>query len=137
MGGIADAQTVDPLPKVEAKSRQVAGPRIELTTGAVSGTYVQAPRQMRAFLGIPYAAPPIGSLRWQAPQPVGRWSGVRQASQFGPRCMQYASSNGGLRSTEVSEDCLYLNVWAPDSDADEKRPVLVNFHGGNLDCGFR
>ena len=112
-----------------------ASPRIELTTGAISGTRMQAPRPVHAFLGIPYAAPPIGSLRWQAPKPIARWSGIRQATRFAPRCMQHPNEKRPARASHMSEDCLYLNVWAPNPDTDAKRPVLVYFHGGDLNEG--
>ncbi|MGN6083705.1 carboxylesterase/lipase family protein [Trinickia sp.] len=112
------------------------GPRLELMTGTIAGANVNAPpRPVRAFLGIPYAAPPIGALRWQAPQPIARWSGIRQATQFAPRCMQHPNEKRPARASQMSEDCLYLNVWAPNPDTDAKRPVLVYFHGGDLNDG--
>jgi para-nitrobenzyl esterase len=89
-----------------------------------------------AFKGIPFAAAPVGPLRWQAPQPVKAWKGVRQAGAFGPRCMQRALfSDMVFRSDGVSEDCLYLNVWTPAKKAGEKLPVLVYFYGGGLVAG--
>ncbi|RDU96405.1 carboxylesterase/lipase family protein [Trinickia dinghuensis] len=131
----ADARAIEVRAQSAPAVQQASSPRIELTVGTISGIQVLAPRPVRTFLGIPYAAPPTGPLRWQAPQPVARWAGVRQAVQFGPRCMQHASGKPSFRSTRVSEDCLYLNVWAPDPGKDEKRPVLVYFHGGNLNEG--
>ena len=90
---------------------------------------------LRVFLGIPYAAPPTGPLRWREPQPVERWAGVRNAIEFGPRCAQPTLFSITFRSTQMSEDCLYLNVWTPASGNEEKLPVLVYFHGGNFDVG--
>lgn len=91
---------------------------------------------VRAFKGIPFAQPPVGALRWQAPQPFPAWSGVRQANAFGPRCMQLPLfSDMVFRSNGMSEDCLYLNVWTPATRAGGKLPVLVYFYGGGLQGG--
>src|SRR5512146_3573920 len=72
---------------------------------------------VREYLGIPYAAPPVGSLRWREPQPVVPWQGVRAADRFSPACIQrpYAADNGSWNRglIDTSEDCLYLNVWTP------------------------
>src|SRR5690606_18886892 len=69
---------------------------------------------MMVYKGIPFAAPPTGDNRWRAPQPVTPWDGVRDATEFGPRCMQPGTAEG----LETSEDCLYLNVWTPAENAD-------------------
>ncbi|KRG44223.1 carboxylesterase [Stenotrophomonas panacihumi] len=84
------------------------------------------------FKGIPYAAPPVGPLRWRAPQPVPRWSGVREARAYGPDCMQrpFATDDAPL-TTDPSEDCLYANVWRP-AQAAGPLPVLVWVHGGGF-----
>ena len=75
--------------------------------GLIEGTYAEGTDQ---FLGVPYAAPPVGALRWAAPQPAPRWQGVRQATSYGGRCAQLASGNGPRVD---NEDCLYLNVYTP------------------------
>ncbi|MEH6308787.1 carboxylesterase/lipase family protein [Olivibacter sp. CPCC 100613] len=93
-----------------------------------SGIYV--------FKGVPFAAPPIGPLRWRAPQPVKKWEGVRKADKFGPRAMQRpVFGDMNFRSDGMSEDCLYLNVWTPTKSFKEKLPVLVYFYGGGLIAG--
>ena len=91
---------------------------------------------IRVFRGIPFAAPPVGDLRWKAPQPAKSWTGVRKAVDFGPSCMQRAIfGDMEFRASGMSEDCLYLNVWTPAESASSKLPVLVYFFGGGLMAG--
>lgn len=85
------------------------------------------------FRGIPYAAPPVGSLRWHAPQPPASWQGVRKATTFGPACMQPPSS--GIPASSMSEDCLYLNVWTSDLHPPIAAPVMVFIPGGAFVTG--
>jgi para-nitrobenzyl esterase len=89
------------------------------------------------FLGIPYAAAPVGDLRWRAPQPVEPWSGARDASRFGPSCIQppFPSAVGVMDAGEQSEDCLYLNVWKPKNAGGDKLPVMMWIHGGSYIIG--
>ncbi len=88
------------------------------------------------FRGIPYAQPPVGNLRWQAPQPVKSWTGVKNTYQFGPRAMQAPLYNDmRFRSNGMSEDCLYLNIWTPRQNEAKLLPVLVYFYGGGLTTG--
>jgi len=103
---------------------------VRLDTGLVSGFAGSSP-EMRIFKGIPFAAPPVGNLRWRAPQPVAHWDGVRKADQLGPICMQ--GTGGGARG--ASEDCLYLNVWTAAKTASERRPVMLWIYGGGYNVG--
>ena len=105
---------------------------VKLDSGQVAGIAGATP-EMRIYKGLPFAAPPVGNLRWRAPQPVAHWDGVRNADAFGPVCMQNAA--GGAADSKVSEDCLYLNVWTAAKSAGEKRPVMVWIYGGGYNVG--
>ncbi|MBJ2135650.1 carboxylesterase family protein [Paraglaciecola chathamensis] len=88
------------------------------------------------FKGVPFAAPPVGELRWQPPQPVMAWQGVREATAFAPRAMQNPIySDMQFRSYDTSEDSLYLNIWTPNIAEKAKLPVLLYFHGGGFIAG--
>ena len=119
-GGMADAQ-----------EGGLKGAMATTANGVVEGTIEVS--GIRSFKGIPYAAPPVGALRFKAPQPALDWTGVRQTKAFGPRAMQLpVYSDMKFRSDGMSEDCLYLNVWTSATDAGAKLPVLVYFYGGGF-----
>jgi para-nitrobenzyl esterase len=103
--------------------------------GTIEGV-VSADGKVRTFKGIPYAAPPVGPLRWKAPQPVVAWTGVRKAVDYGPRPMQgpiYADMV--FHDQGPSEDCLYLNMWMPENSGQAKLPVMVWIFGGGFVAG--
>lgn len=99
--------------------------RAKVTGGEVSGVTEGG---IGIFKGIPFAAPPVGELRWKAPAPVKPWAGVRKADTFADACMQAPNTQGN--TAPVNEDCLYLNVWTPAKSASQKLPVIVWIHGG-------
>ena len=105
-----------------------------LQSGILEGLSFSATRNGAAFLGIPYAAPPVGELRWKPPQPVGTWKRPRMATQFGAACPQRPAN--WFPDIGWSEDCLYLNVWTPQLSANARLPVLVYFHGGSNTQGY-
>jgi para-nitrobenzyl esterase len=111
---------------------------VQVTGGQVRGATLD--KGGAVFKGIPYAAPPVGALRWREPMPVRPWAGVRDATAFGPLCAQVQSSSphaARISSAQLSqEDCLYLNVWTPAWDGKPQKPVMVYVHGGgNLGGG--
>jgi para-nitrobenzyl esterase len=109
--------------------------RVATAQGAVQGK-LSADGRVRDFLGIPFAAPPVGKLRWKPPQPAAKWRGVRQATSFGSRCMQPSIYKDMVfRDPGISEDCLTLNVWTPANTGNSKLPVMVWIYGGGLNAG--
>lgn len=108
-------------------------PQVKTRSGAVEG---KDDGKVKSFLGIPYAQPPVGDLRWKAPVPVGKWSGVKKATEFGFHCMQgNVFGDMVFHDAGGSEDCLTLNVWVPDKHTEPKLPVMVWIYGGGFVAG--
>jgi len=109
-------------------------PMVTLETGVLVGVHFSSAQNEVAFLGVPYAAPPAGDLRWKPPQPVGPWTGTRKATELGAACPQLPAS--WFPYIGWNEDCLYLNVWTTQLSAITKLPVIVYFHGGSNTAGY-
>lgn len=106
-----------------------------VTGGIVEGDYDNK-TGIQTFLGVPFAQPPVGDLRWQAPQAVKPWTGVKQTKTFGPRAIQkFMWPDMLFRSAGVNEDCLYLNIWTPAKQKEKGLPVLLYFYGGGHIAG--
>ena len=139
-GNTADGSTDPPdsavLPDADSQSSdagvipdgEVAAPSLEVTTraGRVAGKLSLG---VRTFLRIPFAAAPVGERRLKAPEPAPPWAGIREAKEFAPDCSQNVPSGASFDATS-SEDCLYLNVWAPATTSPVPLPVMVWTYGG-------
>lgn len=124
----ASASLVTAGPSI-AQVADSSEPEVTIETGAVRGRIEDG---VTTFLGIPFAAPPVGALRWRAPQPVAAWDGVRDAQSYAADCMQLPfPSDAAPLGTEPAEDCLYVNVWK-QADAAGGLPVIVWIYGGGF-----
>jgi para-nitrobenzyl esterase len=101
-------------------------PQVKVEAGLLQGT---SENGLSVYRGIPFAAPPVGDLRWRSPRPAAKWQGLKPADKFSPRCYQ---GGRGAPGVETSEDCLYLNVWSPAKSARDRVPVLVWIYGGGF-----
>jgi para-nitrobenzyl esterase len=130
VAGVTLGLLVAAAPAVSASTASGQAPAAATANGEVRGL---ASGAVAEFLGVPYAAPPVGALRWQPPQPAASWSGVRDATQFAPHCPQLA---GPFGQASTSENCLFLNVFTPSQRQPGARyPVMVWIHGGALVSG--
>ncbi len=103
---------------------------VKVESGLVRGVEEE---DVIVFKGIPYAAPPVGMLRWAATQPAVSWNGIREASEFGADCMQEPfPSDAAPLGTEPAEDCLFINIWRSSSESTALQPVVVWIHGGGF-----
>jgi para-nitrobenzyl esterase len=108
-------------------------PQVLTESGAISGV---SERGLSVYRGVPFAAPPVGNLRWRPPAAVAPWSGIRKADAFAAACMQEGVSMPGETPPTVSEDCLYLNIWTPAKSRAEHLPVIVWIYGGGYRNGY-
>ena len=115
--------------------------KVQVEGGIITGM-TNASGDIQIFKGIPFAAPPVGDLRWKAPQPVIHWTGEKKCIAFGASPMQNSPSPFGpwseawlIPKSPISEDCLYLNVWTAAKSAAERKPVIVWIYGGGFMSG--
>src|SRR5512145_158394 len=97
-------------------------PAVQTDAGAISGISAGT---LQVYHNIPYAAPPVGDLRWKAPAAAQPWNGIRDGTEYSASCPQPVKQDPATGKPAISEDCLYLNVWTPAKNADEKLPVMV------------
>ncbi len=121
--------------EVNAQGNNAFAVQTTIANGIIEGNY-NTHSGIQTYFGVPFAKPPVGNLRWKAPQPLDKWQGVKQTKKFGPRPMQtIVFGDMNSRSDGLSEDCLYLNVWTPAQRNTKGLPVLVYFYGGGNVAG--
>jgi len=126
------------LPMLLVLGMANAAEPVRLHSGLVSGEVLDLSVNLQAFRGVPYAAPPVGDLRWRPPQDVKAWDGVRESVAFGPVCPQNDGLSGlvGDALPPTNEDCLFVNVWTTQAGTDAGQPVMVWIHGGGFSVGW-
>ena len=127
-------------PATESAQARIPTPEVRIDSGNLRGLIVGEKKDVYAYKGIPYAAPPVAELRWKPPRPVKAWEGVRDCFEFGAACPQstpplLAAIPEMSIAAPLSEDCLFLNVWAPAAAKSQKLPVLYWIHGGGFVMG--
>lgn len=130
LAAVSAGVPVGPAGAVAARGRDGTGPQVVTTDGPVTGAHEKG---LSVFRGIPYAAPPVGRRRFKAPAPPRKWTRPRDATRFGPACVQDPDEHEMPEGTPTSEDCLTLNVWTPSARGD--KPVIVFIHGGGFTSG--
>ncbi len=121
--------------KLAAQPNNSFAVQVTIANGIIEGNY-NTHTGIQTYFGVPFAKPPVGNLRWKAPQPLDNWKGVKPTKKFGPRPMQtMVFGDMASRSDGISEDCLYLNVWSPAKRNTKNLPVLVYFYGGGNVAG--
>ncbi len=137
LGALAGSARAQVSPYGQVRERPIPGDPVRADSGLVAGKLL--PSGVKAWFGVPFAAPPVRDLRWREPQPVPPWSGVLEALQQAPECVQMLRAhdiNNYFGEEATGEDCLYLNIWAaPDSGKGAPRPVVVWIYGGGFSIG--
>jgi para-nitrobenzyl esterase len=126
---LACGASLSSLATAQIPERPIPGDPVNADSGLIAGKQLSS--GVRAYFGVPFAAPPVLDLRWREPQPVKSWHGVYHADRFAPQCIQIlrpSNINHYFGHEPTSEDCLYVNIWAPEQRGDEKAPVICWSH---------